>query len=152
MKGKKFPTCDTKQPLCACARSSMGSEIFHNFEVAFMRTRKQLSMHLRIVCWLHCYITWEVWCWLHCLHQNGYHSTATVTCTASVSKLYINVYFSVNCEILCNIKSPGHRNFSKSQELTIYTEWFTTFYRYYRSMFLGSFGTENVNYKIGSDW
>ena len=35
---------------------------------------------------------------------------------------------------------------------SIYTGWFTMFYRYYRIVFLGSFGTENVNYKIGSDW
>ena len=39
----------------------------------------------------------------------------------SIAK-YINVRRSVNCEILCNISmSQGHGNFSKSQELTIYT-------------------------------
>ena len=51
------------------------------------------------------------WCWLHCLHQYGYHTTVTVTCTASLSKLCINIRRRVNCEILCNIsKSQDHGN------------------------------------------
>ena len=45
----------------------------------------------------------------------------TVICTASLSKLCINVCRNVNCGILRNIsQSQGHGNFSKSQELTIY--------------------------------
>ena len=28
------------------------------------------------------------WCWLHCLHQYGYHTTVTVTCTASLQVNY----------------------------------------------------------------
>ena len=63
------------------------------------------------------------WCWLHCLHEYGHHTTVRVTCTALLSKLCINIRRSVNCEILCNIsKSQGRGNFSKTQELTIYTD------------------------------
>ena len=53
--------------------------------------------------------------WLHCLHQYGYHTTFTVACTESGSKLCINIRSCVNCEILCNIsKSQGLGNFSNS--------------------------------------
>ena len=48
--------------------------------------------------------------------------------------------------------TSGTRMLSKWHTQNHYPEWFTTFYRYCRSVFLGSFGTENVNYKIGSDW
>ena len=47
------------------------------------------------------------WCWLHFLHQYGYHTIVTITCTVWVSKLCINVHRHVNCEILCTLSKSS---------------------------------------------